>query len=899
MSVATFIIDIGNQIRTKVMRLGIFNSKFLTIFTLCLFIFLLTSEASSLRGFQEVESFAKLLGEGEAFYKSKEYDKAIIRYLEAYMKAKDDSERSDVYMGLALAYTANNNKDKAKDYLLMLLKMQPDKKIDEQKYPAEFVILFYQAKIEAFKPRVEPAKSVPEEVVKEQEKAASPETKTEIAKKPEPKKEEPKPVAAEKETQAPTPVKKTETSPVTKTAAAKQPVKEEKAEELPEKLKEVPGITTTEKKEVPKQEDTAKRADVAKKEEKPGPEEEKAAAKPKPEEPVVKQQEAEEGKIEEKRKVPWLLIAGVAVIGGALAYLLLGGSESSEEEVTAGSIQVNSSPSGAQIFLDGSNTGQTTNATLTGISPGSHEVEVSKEGYVDYRETVTVASGQTARVDATLSKNTIKVTSPKANDVWHKGQNVSIKWVTGEGSIAVKSTTQSHFNQLLSGGGQSRAFLRLKVYREREAMRSRGQRLRAGGGAEDSDELARVRKVIGELSQPARDRNAETTSLPTDGNRNSGINPGMLNVIPNRQPGNDKAVPAGDLGIQSVSEVKIELLQNGKTVKTIANRTQNDGQHNWKVASDVPDDFNFKVKVSAADESSVFGMSKVFSVTSEYELAAKWGSKGSGQNQFNQPYGIAVANSKVYIVEDINSRISVYTQQGTFLNMWGNPGKADDQFQGPLGVAIAKNGNIYVADTNNERIMVFKPNGTFMRKWGKRGGANGQFRSPTGIAIDNDFNVYVADSYNFRIQKFDAAGKFLAQWGSRGSGDKQFGLPVGVTVDKSGNVYVVDSENHRVMKFSSNGDFVTKWGSQGSGDDRFNHPVGVACDSYGNIYVTDSENHRFMKFTSKGELISKLGSHGDGDDQFRYPSGIAVDASGKIYISDSGNYRIMKFKIAE
>jgi sugar lactone lactonase YvrE len=488
------------------------------------------------------------------------------------------------------------------------------------------------------------------------------------------------------------------------------------------------------------------------------------------------------------------------------------------------------------------------------------------------------------------------VTNPNANDVWHKGQNVQIKWNTGGGSSAVKSATQSHFNQLLSDGGNNRAFLRLKVYREREAMRARKHSMRAGGGAENSDELARVRKVIGELSQPTRERIPGAAGQPLEVTDVPGNNPGMLNILPKTQPGNDKAVTAGDVNIQAVSEVKIELLQAGSRVKTIANRTQNDGQHNWKVPTDVPDGFNFRVKVSAADESSVSGTSKLFTVKSEYELAMKWGTKGNAQDQFNQPYGISVGNSKVYIVEDINSRLSIYTQQGTFLNMWGSPGKGSDQFQGPLGVAVAKNGNIYVADTNNERIMVFKPDGTFVRRWGKRGGGNAQFRSPTGIAIDKNGNVYVADSYNFRIQKFDSAGKFLAQWGTRGNGNDQFGLPVGVTVDDSGNVYVVDSENHRVMKFNSSGMFITKWGSQGSGDDRFNHPVGVACDSGGNVYVTDSENHRFMKFDSTGKLITKLGERGAGDDQFRYPSGIAVDASGKVYISDSGNYRIMKFK---
>jgi sugar lactone lactonase YvrE len=878
------------------MRLGIFNSKLLTVFTLCLFIFLLTSEASSLRGFQDAESFSKLLGEGEAFYKNKEYDKAIIRYLEAYIQASTDQQKVDVYMGLALAHAANNQGDKAQDYLLKLLKIQPDKKIDEQKYPSDFVILFYQAKIEALKPPPEPEKPAPEPVVKQEEKKEP--SKTVAVKQPEPKKEEPKPAAVEKKPVTPAPTKQAEPKTATKTEPKKQQEKVEKAGDLPDKLKDVPGVTAIKEEDVKKKTEADKKATAVKKAD-VAEEKDKVTAKDKPDEPVVKQQVGQEGEIEEKKKIPWLLIAGVAVIGGALAYLLLSGSDSSEEEASAGSIQVNSTPSGAQVFLDGSDTGQVTNTTLTKISPGSHEVEVSKEGYVDYKETVTVTSGQTARVDATLSKHTIKVTSPKANDVWHKGQSVQIKWNTGEGSSAAKSTTQSHFNHLLTDGGNSRAFMRLKVYREREAVRARGGMRAGGSGVENTDELARVRKVIGELSQPAGQRTLRTTGQPPDGASNPGIEPNILNIIPESQPGNDKAVSAGDMGIQAVSEVKIELLQAGKRVKTIANSTPNDGQHTWKVTADVPDGFDFKVRVSAASESSVYGTSKAFSVKSEYELMTKWGSRGSAQNQFNQPYGIAVGDSKVYIVEDINARVSIYTQQGTFLNMWGSPGNGPNQFQGPLGVAVSKSGKIYVADTNNERIMVFKSDGTFEREWGQRGGADGQFRSPTGIAIDNNDRVYVADSYNFRIQKFDATGKFIGKFGTRGSGNEQFGLPVGVTVDNSGNVYVVDSENHRIMKFTAAGQFITKWGSHGSADDRFNHPVGVACDSFGNVYVTDSQNHRFMKFDSTGRLIAKLGTIGNADNQFRYPSGIAVDSSGRVYISDSGNYRIMKFKIAE
>lgn len=890
------------------MRLGIFNSKILTLLTLCLFIFLLTSEASSLRGFQDTESFAKLVSEGEAFYKSKEYDKAVIRYLEAYMQAKNNIQFAEVYMGLGLTYTANGQKDKAKEYLLKLLQLQPDKKIDEQKYPADFVILFYKTQIEALKPAVEAAKPTTMEAVPEEEKETS--VKTEGSKEFEPKTEKPETKTAEKKVPPPAGVeetKKIEPKVEIKKAEPEaepktQPVEEDKPKELPDKLKDVPGVGATQKEDITKKEEkpAAEDAEAAAKEDKAAKKEEKAATQEEPKEPVIMEQKAQGAKVEGKKKIPWLLIAGVAVIGGALAYLLLSGSDTSEDEATAGSIQVNSSPTGAKVLLDGMDTGKVTNTTLTGIAPGSHQVKVSKEGYVDYEETVSVTAGQTVIVDVSLSKHTISVSTPKANDVWVIGQTVQIKWNTG-GSSAARKITQSHFNPLLSESGSSRAFLRLKVYREREAMRVRNHESLKGavGGEEESDGLARVRKVIGELSPTVRERTPAPVTQPVDGKCDSGQNPAILNINLSSPRGQNRVNPSGDLNIQAVSQVKIELFQGSKRIRTIASSTLNDGQHNWKVASEVPDGFDYRVKVSAAEEPSVSGTSKAFMVKSNYTLAAKWGSRGSGDDQFNAPMGITVTQSKVYIVEDANARIKIYTPQGTLLNMWGGPGMGDDRYNNPRGVAVANNGNIYIADTGNERIVVCKPSGAYLREWGSRGGGVSQFRSPTDIAIDKSGDVYVADSYNFRIQKFNASGKFIGQFGTRGIGDDQFGLPVGIAVDDNGNVYVVDSENNRIQKFSSSRQFLTKWGKRGNGEGEFNHPTGIAIGTDGKVYVTDSENHRIQKFDSVGNFITSWGTQGDGDAQFRFPTGIAVDNSGKVYISDSGNYRIMKFKVAE
>jgi hypothetical protein len=72
---------------------------------------------------------------------------------------------------------------------------------------------------------------------------------------------------------------------------------------------------------------------------------------------------------------------------------------------TPGSISVRSTPSGATIVLDGMTKG-TTPSTLNGISVGSHTLVLKKSGYNDYSTSVTVSSGKTASVSATLTVST-------------------------------------------------------------------------------------------------------------------------------------------------------------------------------------------------------------------------------------------------------------------------------------------------------------------------------------------------------------------------------------------------------------------------------------------------------------------------------------------------------------
>src|SRR5438270_863408 len=91
-----------------------------------------------------------------------------------------------------------------------------------------------------------------------------------------------------------------------------------------------------------------------------------------------------------------------------------------------------------------------------------------------------------------------------------------------------------------------------------------------------------------------------------------------------------------------------------------------------------------------------------------------------------------------------------------FSSKWGSLGTTDGQFSNPYGVATDASGDVYVADVSNERVQKFDATGAFITKWGVGGTSDGQFQNPTGVATDGSGYVYVADYSNQRIQKFDS-----------------------------------------------------------------------------------------------------------------------------------------------
>lgn len=99
-----------------------------------------------------------------------------------------------------------------------------------------------------------------------------------------------------------------------------------------------------------------------------------------------------------------------ASIEQRIAALDPSGATAEPEAPTGGTIRVTSSPSGAAISLDGTETGRTSPADLS-VAPGEHHLALTLEGHAPVERMVAVAAGEIADATFTLAVDEPSVSS--------------------------------------------------------------------------------------------------------------------------------------------------------------------------------------------------------------------------------------------------------------------------------------------------------------------------------------------------------------------------------------------------------------------------------------------------------------------------------------------------------
>ncbi len=261
------------------------------------------------------------------------------------------------------------------------------------------------------------------------------------------------------------------------------------------------------------------------------------------------------------------------------------------------------------------------------------------------------------------------------------------------------------------------------------------------------------------------------------------------------------------------------------------------------------------------DGCSKSNLSPIFEIGPDGKAKANFGS-----GQFASAHGIGVDKDGNVWAADFQSKDGKGMQVIKFapdgkvllkLGKAGEPGMGNDQFNQPTGVAFLSTGDAVIIEghgskLNKSRVDIYTKDGKFLRSFASHGTGDGQLTEPHAVAVDQEDRIYVADRTANRINVYDKTGKFLASW-------KQFGRPSGVFVDKNDMIYVADSQSEE--KNNPGCKMGIRVGSVKDGKvmyyiapppgvtDKIPPPEGITVDSHGTIYAAAVQMKEVKKYT--------------------------------------------------
>ena len=213
---------------------------------------------------------------------------------------------------------------------------------------------------------------------------------------------------------------------------------------------------------------------------------------------------------------------------------------------------------------------------------------------------------------------------------------------------------------------------------------------------------------------------------------------------------------------------------------------------------------------------------------------------GDRPEQMKFPTGVAVdRDDNVYVASD--HKLQKFSRDGHLIKTVGQKGNKEGEFNEPIGVRLNIS-HVYLCDKRNHRIQVFDCELNFIRTIGSRGLGGGEFNSPYDLDFDAEGNAYIADCGNNRIQVLNTSGQFIRQFGHE-EGEGRLEGPTAVHIIGQ-IVYVSDSGHHRIAVYETSGQFVTSFGRGGKGEGEFDDPRHITSDHNGFIYVCDWWNNR-------------------------------------------------------
>ncbi|MCX7882618.1 MAG: 6-bladed beta-propeller [Brevinematales bacterium] len=194
---------------------------------------------------------------------------------------------------------------------------------------------------------------------------------------------------------------------------------------------------------------------------------------------------------------------------------------------------------------------------------------------------------------------------------------------------------------------------------------------------------------------------------------------------------------------------------------------------------------------------------------------------------------IVYVDGRFYVTDYYGDKVLVYDTNHTFLFSWGSSGSGNGQFTRCAGIA-SDGTNIYVADEKNKRISVFTTNGVFLFHI-LTGGAE-----PRNVRVAGD-KVYVSLLSSPHMRVYNLSGTLITSW------DHPTMVSSDVSLITNGKVYILDwgSTSDHMYVYTTNGDllYITNRDSYNFLQD----PVNLCFDGYGRLYLSENGGIRVFR----------------------------------------------------
>jgi len=348
-------------------------------------------------------------------------------------------------------------------------------------------------------------------------------------------------------------------------------------------------------------------------------------------------------------------------------------------------LRVSSDPPGAAVFLDGRDTGKTTECEIATVPYGPHKLVLKKDRYVDWEEEFLVPEG----LDVLVKSSALTVKTYTPGFAWGAPDGKTFVepkalvidragsfYVVDDGPFKVRKYGPDRRAQI-TWGAEGKYFRSLKM--------PSGIAVDAEGGCYVTDSRDGTVSKFDKTGQFVRkwgDQGAKDKML---------------------------SQPLG-IAVDAANDIYVVDAGNSRIIKYAAGTGV--VKKIWGKAGPEPGQFNFPtgITVNSLNEIIVVDANRVQKFTAEGVFVEAFGKLGSGDGEIKRALGVCCdKDDNIYVADGGNNRVQKFTSRGRFIGSFGGAGSGAGQMTGPIAVAVNAKGTVFVLERDNGRMQAFEP----------------------------------------------------------------------------------------------------------------------------------------------------------------------------------------------